>query len=196
MAAMSSVTGFLSVAGAALTGIGALTGKKDLMKIGGLMSLGGGIASLAAGGAGGAAAGAGEGAVPSILEESAQAYGSGSPALGQLGQTGQFAGGGDAASSVMDQSTAEFGGPLDSPSVGSPPTTGGAPGGVADYVERFGQHVRRNKEMYALGGSMLNSMFGPEAEQMDFMREREDRRRRNLNSQSQLGMLPRLPAGG
>lgn len=42
-AAMGTVTGFLSIAGAALTTVGAITGKKDLLKIGGLMSLGGGI---------------------------------------------------------------------------------------------------------------------------------------------------------
>ena len=36
---MGTIGGFLTIAGAALTGIGALTGEKDLMKIGGLMSL-------------------------------------------------------------------------------------------------------------------------------------------------------------
>ena len=46
-AAMGTVSGFLSIAGAALTGIGALTGEKDLQKIGGLMSLGGGLANMA-----------------------------------------------------------------------------------------------------------------------------------------------------
>lgn len=59
-AAMGTVSGFLSIAGAALTTIGAVTGKKDLMKIGGFMSLGGGIgtavnaASAGAGAANGA----------------------------------------------------------------------------------------------------------------------------------------------
>lgn len=51
-AAMSTVTGFLSVAGGVLAGVGALTGDKDLGKLGGLMSLGGAL-----GGALGSAAG-------------------------------------------------------------------------------------------------------------------------------------------
>lgn len=41
--ATASLAGFLSVAGAALTTIGAITKKQDLMKIGGFMSLAGGI---------------------------------------------------------------------------------------------------------------------------------------------------------
>ena len=57
MAAMSTFTGFLSVAGAALTTIGAVTGKKDLLKIGGFMALGGGIGT-AMGAAAEAASGA------------------------------------------------------------------------------------------------------------------------------------------
>lgn len=47
VAAMSTFTGFLAVAGAALTGIGAITGKKDLVKIGSLMTLGSSLASAA-----------------------------------------------------------------------------------------------------------------------------------------------------
>lgn len=47
IAAMSTFTGFLAVAGAALTGIGAITGKKDLVKIGSLMTLGSSLATAA-----------------------------------------------------------------------------------------------------------------------------------------------------
>lgn len=47
VAAMSTFSGFLAVAGAALTGIGAITGKKDLVKIGSLMTLGSSLASAA-----------------------------------------------------------------------------------------------------------------------------------------------------
>ena len=43
---------FATVAGTVLTGIGALTGKKDLLKIGGILSLGAGLASLASNAAG------------------------------------------------------------------------------------------------------------------------------------------------
>ena len=56
-AAMGTVTGFLSIAGAALTTVGAITGKKDLLKIGGLMSLGGGIGQAFNAYSAGAAAG-------------------------------------------------------------------------------------------------------------------------------------------
>jgi hypothetical protein len=41
------VAGYASLAGAVLTGVGAITGKKDLMKVGGILSLAGGIGSLA-----------------------------------------------------------------------------------------------------------------------------------------------------
>lgn len=63
----ASVGSFLSVAGGVLTGIGALTGNKDLLSLGGLLGLGGGIAGAldsAAGVAAGEVAGeaaAGEG---------------------------------------------------------------------------------------------------------------------------------------
>lgn len=67
VAAMSTVGGFLSVAGGVLAGVGALTGKKDLIKLGGLFSLGSAAAgALGVGGAstgiGGAAEAATEGA--------------------------------------------------------------------------------------------------------------------------------------
>lgn len=61
---------FATVAGTVLTGIGALTGKKDLLKIGGILSLGAGLASLASNAANStsalasdAAAGAAEGTI-------------------------------------------------------------------------------------------------------------------------------------
>lgn len=59
-AAVGTVGGFLSVAGGVLAGVGALTGNKDLARLGGLMALGSGIANLAgaASGAGAAAGGA------------------------------------------------------------------------------------------------------------------------------------------
>lgn len=64
-AAVSTVGGFLSVAGGVLAGVGALTGKKDLIKLGGLFSLGSAAAgALGVGGAStgiGGAAGATEG---------------------------------------------------------------------------------------------------------------------------------------
>jgi hypothetical protein len=40
-------SGYAMVAGAVLTGVGALTGKKDLMKVGGILSLAGGVGAIA-----------------------------------------------------------------------------------------------------------------------------------------------------
>lgn len=58
VAGTATLAQFAVVAGAVLTGVGALTGEKDLMKIGAVMSIGGGIAGLAGGAEGAAAAGA------------------------------------------------------------------------------------------------------------------------------------------
>lgn len=55
-AAVGTVGGFLSVAGGVLAGVGILTDNKDLSRLGGLLTLGSGVANIA--GAGGAAAGA------------------------------------------------------------------------------------------------------------------------------------------
>lgn len=44
-AAMGTLSGFAAISGAVLTGVGALTGKKDLQKVGTLLSLGGSAAS-------------------------------------------------------------------------------------------------------------------------------------------------------
>jgi hypothetical protein len=55
----------------------------------------------------------------------------------------------------------------------------------------LGDHIRSNKELYQLGGGILNSMYGPEAEALDWQNGLLARRRRNLNSQVRLG-----PVGG
>lgn len=46
------MAGYATVAGAVLTGVGALTGKKDLMKIGSVLTLAGGVGTLANGASG------------------------------------------------------------------------------------------------------------------------------------------------
>lgn len=59
-AAAGTLAGFAAISGAVLTGVGALTGKKDLMKVGSLLSLGGSAVSAFSAGtqAAGQAAGA------------------------------------------------------------------------------------------------------------------------------------------
>lgn len=55
---IATVAAYATIAGAVLTGVGAITGSKDLMKIGAVLAIGGGIAGFAAGAAEGAAVGA------------------------------------------------------------------------------------------------------------------------------------------
>lgn len=78
---LGTIAGYATVAGAIMTGVGALTGKKDLMKIGGVLSLAGGLGTLASG-VGNAAASSGGGltgggaAVDEITAEAARGAGS------------------------------------------------------------------------------------------------------------------------
>jgi hypothetical protein len=58
-----------------------------------------------------------------------------------------------------------------------------------------GQFVKDNKELVNLGGSMLQSMYGPQAEQMDFQKSLLQRRLANLNSPIRLGPRPITPGG-
>ena len=48
---LGTIAGYALVAGSVLTGVGAVTGKKSLMKLGAVLSLAGGVGSLAAGAA-------------------------------------------------------------------------------------------------------------------------------------------------
>jgi hypothetical protein len=57
---LGTIAGYATVAGAVLTGVGALTGKKDLMKIGGVLSLAGGLGTLASNASSAASSGVGE----------------------------------------------------------------------------------------------------------------------------------------
>lgn len=50
--------------------------------------------------------------------------------------------------------------------------------------------LKNNKELVNLGGNALASMFGPQAEAIDFQKSLYERRRRNLNSPVRLGIVP------
>jgi hypothetical protein len=94
---LGTIAAYATVAGAVMTGVGALTGKKDLVKIGGILSLAGGLGTLATGAGNGAAASAG-GATGGgeAVDQLAAEY-----AAGASGQTGAAAGAiGDATSTV------------------------------------------------------------------------------------------------
>lgn len=92
--------------GMALTVVGAITGSKDLMKIGGVLGLVGGVGGMIAGGMSGAAAGAGaaEGAAGSAAEGVADTALNGSDlmsnAFTESGATGAGGFGGTAASTT------------------------------------------------------------------------------------------------
>lgn len=258
---------YLTVAGAALSTLGAVTGKKDVTRVGALLSLGGGLAN--AFGGGGAAA-AGEEAASSAWDAADSAAGSDAAQFGKYAASANApgiesaideaakAGAGDAMSSAASgfdypdafsqaNSTESIfsraGGVMDRtgaleaqvPGVSDPLAEGarsltrnemqalnaktqsdaampalrlgnmgtegaGAPlvqmspvqapgsGGGSLFerakmgIDGIGQHVRNNKELYQLAGGMLQSMYGPQAEQADMERSIMARRLRNLNS--------------
>lgn len=118
---LGTIAGYSMIAGAVLTGVGAVTGKKSLMKLGAVLSLAGGVGTLAAGAASAGssavsgmdlAADAASGSANSVSGASA-ALGSGAaasaaPALGEvtLGSAWQGLGNtaipGDLASTAAD----------------------------------------------------------------------------------------------
>ncbi len=126
-AAMGTVTGFLAVAGAALTTVGVLTGKKDLTKVGSLMGLGSslisGFGNAAAGQAASEAASeaAGEAASEQAAQEgfralehadaSAAAGGAGADVAADAAGAGTVAGGSGEAATLqtagMDQAMSQ-----------------------------------------------------------------------------------------
>ena len=91
---------FATVAGTVLTGLGALTGSKDMQKIGGILSLGAGLSNAFAGAAGGASAGAVDSAALG-LDGAADAAASGF-ASGADGIAAGASGGFDAAAAAKD----------------------------------------------------------------------------------------------
>lgn len=257
-AAMSTVTGFLSVAGGVLAGVGAITGEKDIARLGGLMSLGSALggafggASAAGGAAETAGAAAGEGlkvsqsamdvtqaatnasAAPTIgtigdFGEAAQAAaGNGLVAPGAEGAWWQQAPVGQAGerSLLSRVASGDIGG-LNDPGLatrigmGSPIADPVAQAGrsmsssqlqsllgtTADKAARLagqagavgteapgllaraGGFIKNNKELVSLGGGILQSMYGPQAEQVDMQKSILARRQRNMNSQIRLGPI-------
>ena len=195
---------FATVAGAALSGIGAVTGKKDLMKIGGLVSLGAGLASGF-----GAAAGEGAGAITAgefggKAAESAMSIADTASSASNIGELGASATSGLEGtklgaldSAALDSaggsggmfSDAVSGGTGMAPAIKAPAIGQSQGGGMLDALNKVGANVKQNKEMYALGGQMLQGMFGPEAEAMDYRKAADERRRRNLNTIVPVGRL-------
>lgn len=242
-----SLGGFLTMAGGMMAGLGTLTGDKSLTKFGSILTLTGGIGSLAAPsvfGASGSAAGAGGEAAQSaseaasassVTEPVAQSVapqaGIGKVAeLNPLGQT-HVAGltpdptnaslferlgltGGDQTMATLanqSASVAPGGGIMDKALAGQSvvstnpldPTMGGttiagyqmptdplAAGARSMTMKDVAAFLKENKELVSLGGNMLASMYGPQAEALDFQKSLYERRRRNLNNPVRLGIVP------
>jgi hypothetical protein len=92
---LGTIAAYATVAGAIMTGVGALTGKRDLMKIGGILSLGGSLGTLASNAAGTAASSSGgfTGGGAAVDEITAEAAGAGGGAAGAAETIGSAASG-------------------------------------------------------------------------------------------------------
>lgn len=223
-AGLATLTGFLQAAGGALTVLGALTKKKDLLKVGAVMSLGGaglnalGSEAAGAGVADAGMAGADEAAAGAAFDGLSSGAEAAAPNL-TLDAAGQGAGGLDLSGSMP--SGAELGNPslmqtamqrppnLQMPQapmdplqeVGSRYTrdslnqtlkTGQNKvnqmfGNLGETVDKVGAHLQKNRYLYQMGGSALESMLGPDAERMDWEKSLLARRLKNLNQPIALG---------
>lgn len=85
---LGTVAAYATVAGGVLGGIGAITGKKDLMKIGAVLAIGGGLGTWAsgAGAATGAAEASASGAVSDLANAATPAIESGATSAGEIAQ--------------------------------------------------------------------------------------------------------------
>jgi hypothetical protein len=274
-ATMATVTGFLTVAGAALTTVGAISKNEDVMKVGGFMSLAGGIGS-AFNSATAASASAAENATAQEAANAAWQSGGQAEVAGAAAQSGTAAAqeaanaawqaGGQAevagatnglSSELASQSINDFGydaineglyksafdragaasqaletqpatalkdlqdwrspmgqsaAPETAASLPSVPQVStaapqtalsgenltksrlqsllqGAADKAGEGLNGLGSFVRNNKELVDMGGGVLKSMYGPEAEKMNFEQSIMQRRLRNLNSPIRLANL-------
>lgn len=229
-AGLATLTGFLQAAGGALTVLGALTKKKDLLKVGAVMSLGG--AGLNALGAGAEAASTGvaeagmqganevakagpleglssmgEAAAPDLSLSSAA-----SPAGDTLNMGDALTAGSELQRPSLMQTAMqrpptfdmqqamdplqEVGSRYTADSLNQTLKTGQNKvnqmfGGLGDKVDAVGSHLQKNRYLYQMGGSALESMLGPEAERMDWEKSLLARRLKNLNSPVQMSLRSR-----
>ncbi len=263
---IATVAAYATIAGAVLTGVGALTGSKGLMKIGAILSIGGGITSLAtaafsgvgaatsaldvgaadgaiaanggsmaASTAGNAAADAGmalaEGATPSSLTglqtgaplspvtpTTGMPVASSDVNLTPLNSAADGAGNvamqeGATPASLTDQAMSAA-----DPSAITPEAMSGAPNTATRAVTNapsstpaldklsaaagrtdsasmtswfdkmrnvggaVGEFMQKNPQLVKIGGDMLSSMYGPQAEKFDYEKSLMDRARSNLNN--------------
>lgn len=242
-AGTAGLAAYATVAGAVLTGVGALTGKKDLMKVGSVLSIGGGLAnafgsmgdmgigSTGQGGMGAqaieAAASNGLADVAAPLAEAAGSAGSAVSQIPEIGMGGVTSAGAaqDAATGVANAQattapttladmaarnagqapaaggmTGEFATqttttppPVDASRIGEY-AKGISLGDIAKWAGRAGSGVadfmQKNPALMKVGGEMLSSMYGPQAEKLDWEKSLYERSRRNLNSPIAMSYTP------
>ena len=231
--ALGTFAAYASIAGGMLGGLGALSGDKDLMKIGGILSIGGALGT-AFGGAAGSALSEGavsEGATQAVSEGGVDelAKAAGGTGMNEASQVGaqtaeapmsyadlaseRLNGVGSAAQPVAEATAAPAG--LadsaiqrlgDAPPIDVPPgATATAPwqagtnipaqlvdgardltqGDMSAWFEKLkgvGNWLGKNPELLKVGGSVLNSMYGPQAEALDYQKSLVERARQNLNN--------------
>jgi hypothetical protein len=203
-AGTATLASYIAIAGAVLTTVGAVTKKKDLMLLGGVMGFGAGLA-----GSGGAAAGeaggqvAAEESAGSVFNTAADSQTANTAladnAANAAAQTGDTLGtstlgsnlGGAAAPDVSPAvAYGQAGNPGMSSTLGSgATTTTSGTTGALDWLNKVGSVVKQNKELFQVGGQMLQGMFGPEAEALDLQKKELERRRRNSNTIVPLGQI-------
>lgn len=193
---LGTISGYAMVAGAVLTGVGALTGKKDLMKAGSILSLAGGVGSLANSAMNAASSSAASSAASELGKDvlqngalaSAEAAGGASSLMDTassslMGQGSVFG----PASSIGGGGTA-----LTAPWSSGPLATAGAPASsslmdaaknltsndvssflgktgkkAGELLGKTGEFVKQNKELVNIVGGGLEAAYGPEAEMVD-----------------------------
>lgn len=213
MAAVATATtlgvlsGYAMVAGAVLTGVGALTGKKDLMKAGSILSLAGGVGSIAnsasmassqAAAASQSSALGGGGPLGTAGAEgmAGEALGQAAPQLSIGAPTGLIS---DAAGSAMQQA-GSLGSSFGGRSLLDQAASSLNMSDITDFVTRTGQKagqaakgvgefIKNNKELVNVAGGALDSMYGSDAELIDLNKRKFgyeksliDRAQTNLNN--------------
>lgn len=236
---MTTVAGFLSIAGAALTTVGALTKNSDLSKIGGYMSIAGGIGTAYNAATSATAASAAETAAQNSSDAFFQAEAATQSSVPLTATSGA-----DAASTAVQAQAAQSAAPEISNSIvdgfnyeapantllntaaertatapttiptdiatpsqltaPSDPVAAGAQRMTTQQVNSFlktaqdkaaaaakglGSFVKDNKELVQLGGGILKSMYGPEAESLNMRQSIYERQRANMNSPVRLGIV-------
>lgn len=191
---LGAISGYAMVAGAVLTGVGALTGKKDLLKAGSILSLAGGVGSLANSAMTSASSAASEIGKDVIENGALAAAESAAPAAQSLtdaassslmGQGGVF---GDATTlgGGFGSPTGAMGGSVLTGAPAAPSLIQKAAGSMTmdditgflkqagdktgDFLGKTGEFVKRNKELVQIAGSALDSAYGADAEMVDLKR--------------------------